>query len=324
MKKRLLITSIVMMLVVAVALSTATYAWFTSNAKVEASNISISAQTSNAPSLAIAWGAAEPTFGTALTSINAPAAFYPIAPATLDIEGDDQSLASQNYYSATIRTEGQATFNAAGLATWAEGSAANNATPYYLSTGSGENEIKTIILKNNSTVTNMSAVTISADITGSAAKLVRIAVYKSDGEQTPTYKLVDVLGYNYTYTAAVENAFDNTKTYYEKDAHNHYVVKSIANAEAYAAALSNLYTRDADPSNTAAGATYGTISGNNTTVASMSSYSCKTSFSVGALSATATMELKVVIWLDGLALDDETQGFDGTINLSFSATSANA
>ena len=34
MKKRLLITSIVMMLVVAVALSTATYAWFTSNAGV--------------------------------------------------------------------------------------------------------------------------------------------------------------------------------------------------------------------------------------------------------------------------------------------------
>ena len=45
MKKRLLITSIVMMLVVAVALSTATYAWFTSSTRVDAQAVTLTAAT---------------------------------------------------------------------------------------------------------------------------------------------------------------------------------------------------------------------------------------------------------------------------------------
>ena len=46
MKKRLLITSIVMMLVVAVALSTATYAWFSTNKTVTATGMTVNATTS--------------------------------------------------------------------------------------------------------------------------------------------------------------------------------------------------------------------------------------------------------------------------------------
>jgi len=52
MKKRLLITSIVMMLVVAVALSTATYAWFSTNKSVTGTGMTVTAQ-SNAASLQI-------------------------------------------------------------------------------------------------------------------------------------------------------------------------------------------------------------------------------------------------------------------------------
>ena len=315
MKKRLLITSIVMMLVVAVALSTATYAWFTSNAKVTANNINITAGTSNAPSLAIAWTGG--TYVTELTSINAPATLMPVSPASLVKTSGSESLASQTYYSGTIRTENSVdTFNS-GWVSWSEASeSANNATPYYLSTGSGESLVNTITLKNNSTVINMSAVNVKADITGAAAKLVRIAFYKKDGA---AYKLVDVLGYTYAYTAAVADEFDDSVTYYEKDAHNHYQVKAIADAPAYAAALSNLYTRDA--ATTTATATQGAIE-NDKLVSAMGTYATQNEFSLGGLNAEATMELKVVVWLDGLALNDETQGFTGSINLIFTAVSA--
>ena len=53
MKKRLLITSIVMMLVVAVALSTATYAWFTSNTQVTANHVILTAATMEGDALLI-------------------------------------------------------------------------------------------------------------------------------------------------------------------------------------------------------------------------------------------------------------------------------
>ena len=57
MKKRLLITSIVMMLVVAVALSTATYAWFTSNATVTANQVVLTAATMNEDAILISHAA---------------------------------------------------------------------------------------------------------------------------------------------------------------------------------------------------------------------------------------------------------------------------
>ena len=317
MKKRLLITSIVMMLVVAVALSTATYAWFTSNASVTANSISLTAGTSNAPSLSIAWTGGQ--FVTELTDINAPSTLMPVAPAGLNKTSGSESLASQNYYSGTIRTENSVdTFNDS-FVSWSEASeSANAATPYYLSTGTGDSLVDTITLKNGSTVINMSAVNVKADITGDAAKLVRIAFYKKDGATT-NYKLVDVLGYTYSYTAAVEDAYSSTETYYEKDSHNHYRVKAIADASAYAEALSNLYTRDTDT--TAATATHGVITADKV-VSTMETYTTSNLFSLGTLAPEATMELKVVIWLDGLALNDETQGFTGSINLTFTAVSA--
>jgi len=97
MKKRLLITSIVMMLVVAVALSTATYAWFTSNDQVTANTVSLTAATSTQSAIGIAWHApAEnveintPAWNANYSTFIAPydtfGAIQPAAPAFLDGE----------------------------------------------------------------------------------------------------------------------------------------------------------------------------------------------------------------------------------------------
>ena len=91
MKKRLLITSIVMMLVVAVALSTATYAWFTSATAVTATSITMEAGTSATSALGIAWNASAgtpntPAFNSGYTTqitADAPSAIQPAAPAAL-------------------------------------------------------------------------------------------------------------------------------------------------------------------------------------------------------------------------------------------------
>ena len=97
MKKRLLITSIVMMLVVAVALSTATYAWFTSNAKVEAKSMTLTAAVSDADALGIGW-----IGGNAGTLINSTIAetLKPMAPADLTATTTTSDVL---FYSATMR-----------------------------------------------------------------------------------------------------------------------------------------------------------------------------------------------------------------------------
>ena len=80
MKKRLLITSIVMMLVVAVALSTATYAWFTQNASVTASTVTMTAGTADGQSISIGWLGSE-LKTTSIAAVNG-AALQPMAPTT--------------------------------------------------------------------------------------------------------------------------------------------------------------------------------------------------------------------------------------------------
>jgi len=82
MKKRLLITSIVMMLVVAVALSTATYAWFTSNVQVTANTITMTAGTSQSSALGIEWTASNQEAGDPLFNAHYTTDIDSVAPAT--------------------------------------------------------------------------------------------------------------------------------------------------------------------------------------------------------------------------------------------------
>ena len=128
MKKRLLITSIVMMLVVAVALSTATYAWFTSNVQVTANTITMTAGTSNSSALGIQWTKA-PSAGATfnahyttdinsvspaayITFLNQEGGFQPAAPLLLDTIS---THAAPTFYTAYVNAQGE--FQADGEAT---------------------------------------------------------------------------------------------------------------------------------------------------------------------------------------------------------------
>ena len=121
MKKRLLITSIVMMLVVAVALSTATYAWFTNSSSVTASSVTLSAATMDSAAIMIS-KADDNTGLSNLVSLDSLSnALYPATPnaagtltaasptfANLEIQGDGsatvKSLPSntQSFYTDTV------------------------------------------------------------------------------------------------------------------------------------------------------------------------------------------------------------------------------
>ena len=194
MKKRLLITSIVMMLVVAVALSTATYAWFTSATEVTASSITMTAGTSTSSALGIAWAASAGTphtpafnngYGTTITAA-APSAstpgFQPAAPNALT----DSEPA---FYTAFIDAQGK--FK----------STPDTQTPVYRF-NDGENEPSNLIHVANLAASGSVNVNCTATITGTAqndgASLIRIAIYEVNTVTEPspatTYTYKGLLG----------------------------------------------------------------------------------------------------------------------------------
>ena len=121
MKKRLLITSIVMMLVVAVALSTATYAWFTNSSSVTASSVTLSAATMDNAAIMISKTANNSGLSNLVSLDSLTNALYPATPnaantltaqtptfANLEIQGDGTATVkelpanTQSYYSDTV------------------------------------------------------------------------------------------------------------------------------------------------------------------------------------------------------------------------------
>ncbi len=191
MKKRLLITSIVMMLVVAVALSTATYAWFTSNASVTASSITLNAANNDGAALGISW--LNGTVGTSI-SANAPAAaLKPMVPSALNMaSGSETTAAAIAWSGASIRTD-------AGLQKFNTPYAGISAYTYNGTVGSTTNE-SVIVLTNLSASNAIQHVVLTPTIAAvqnstheDASALVRIAVFKS-ASSTGDFKLCAVLG----------------------------------------------------------------------------------------------------------------------------------
>lgn len=187
MKKRLLITSIVMMLVVAVALSTATYAWFTSSTQVTASSISMTAGTSGSSALGIAWATSTPGegetwnsgYGTTITAKQPAAAghgFQPAAPAAL-------GNAEPQFYTAFIDSQGEFT-------------ADGGTTPVYRFTEDVAQNPSNLIHIANLAASGTTGVNLTATITGASgndgAALIRIAVFEYD-LQSPGYTYLGTL-----------------------------------------------------------------------------------------------------------------------------------
>ena len=265
-----------MMLVVAVALSTATYAWFTSNATVSASTITLTAQTNGAAALGIGWGLSTAQDASAGTEIvaNASGTLHPMAP--LDLT-DNTTLSNIAFKTSTIKTvSNTAIFNSNG----------GDATPVTYSDGTSS----TFFVKNVSPSSPITEVTVTATITDldttdeiDAKELVRIAIFKKDGENG--FKLVGVM----------------------------------AETDDAAAIYGTIVANSAAVPGTAA---LGTINGTAYTISQMSNYSATaaaTGLTLGGLAAQASHDLIAIAWLDGAALNDTTQGVAASIALTFTA-----
>ena len=334
MKKRLLITSIVMMLVVAVALSTATYAWFTSNATVSASSISLTAATSSAPALGISW-----TDGNYTTSITATAPngetvkFSPVAPETLSTSGTITDSTVVFKTAVTHSVAGDFVFNEAGEVptngayTWTNGSQ----TSFFIKNLSPSNTISTITM--TATITDVDT-TDDVD----ASKLLRVGVFKYNSSTTK-YELLGVLAavdYTYTAVAASTPLTNDAAGSYYKMVNGKYVAAVAGTAAAVTAGTADYYigegnehtgattategkffTRNAGTSH--AKAVYGPIA-QGASVNSMASIDCVESIVVASnLTAETAFELKVLVWEDGAQLGDVEQGKIGSIAFEFNA-----
>ena len=351
MKKRLLITSIVMMLVVAVALSTATYAWFTSNATVTSDAVTLTAASNNAASLGIGWTKTG-TFGPSITPTSpavdnpetedadegvyfAPALPNQLTVGTTYIDKDSELNTNEIDFKTALATpnnDGDMKFMTP-----------SGTTPYNWNNGTEQS----FFIKNMSPANEIPSVTVRATIsgTGVAPSLIRVAVFKWDSNQSK-YILLGVLANttSYTHTVVAENtkltAADGT---YFKKYLGQYVPAVSGTADEVAAGAAD-YFRDAE--NSGANATqapagkfytredktqaepagvnhaevaYGTITAGNSVNAMTTAYCVESIVVTEHLAHGATEEFKVLVWEDAVALGDTEQGLTSTVALTFTA-----
>ena len=339
MKKRLLITSIVMMLVVAVALSTATYAWFTSNATVTASYVTMVATTSQAPALGISW--TDGNYGVAITPNITSAAtdetfvFSPVSPSTLYKTGavpDNKTVTTDAFVFKTALTHsegGDFIFNSNGTDaphaayTWKDDVSGTH-TDFYV-----KNLSNTNVLTGNLTLT---AVIENADddVTSDGSDLIRVAVFKYN-DSTSAFELLDVLANTINTFTVVPTG--NTLTALSENGHYYKLVLGRY-VEAVAGTAQEVLDGTADyeegvttaPANTFytmsatqthATAVFGAI-GIGNSVNAMETYTCAESVVVATdLAADTAIRLKVVVWMDGAALGDAQQANHAKITLNF-------
>ena len=295
------------MLVVAVALSTATYAWFTSNTRVEASTISLTAATSTGAAFGIAW--TDEDYGTTLANVTAPEAnsFKPLVPASYVTSGASQTTSSVVFATATIRQVGGDEKYNGDVVSWSSASAANAAKPYIWNNGT----VNSFYIKNLSTSNAQQHLYVFADVTGAGSELVRIAIFDTD-------KLVGILGYQYTYTKITTEEYDSGATYYVPITDG-YKVETVADGTEFGtkkATTAGLYTRST--ATTVTPVYYGTVTADADVLTTYTNSS--KSIDLGQFAATEAREIKVYVWLDGKFLNDDTQGRAASIALHFDVT----
>ena len=176
-----------MMLVVAVALSTATYAWFTSNAGVTAQSITLTADSNAGLALGISWGAD----GNPSTSISAygGGTLKPLMPAAL----------TETSTQPNVAFSGGTTYSNNGVATFNDPVYTSPAPYYYKQAAEGTDVIKLTNLAaagGNAISTITITPTIALNTANKdASDLVRIAIFYS-ATNNGTYTLVKVLAAN--------------------------------------------------------------------------------------------------------------------------------
>ena len=320
MKKRLLITSIVMMLVVAVALSTATYAWFTANTTVKASSISITAGTSLSSALGIAWNksseeAFTPAFnndyGTYVVAVDASTSqsggFQPAAPAAL-------TNAEPTFHTAFI--------NAQGLFKTTPGATATDVYRF-ANAESGTQGFSDLIHIANLAQNGTISVTVSAEITPAL-----VAV-------DPEGETVDTTNYNY-YDAnkiLIDEPTGTVTTGYKASKNIADTAVDLVRIAIFEVATTGeapntttTYTYKGLLSNTAAtpgtnNTAVGTITAGNSAAALVSTTGAESTATValGNLGAQEDKAYAIYVWLDGALFDEARGGQTANVSLTFAS-----
>ena len=319
MKKRLLITSIVMMLVVAVALSTATYAWFTSNDQVTANTVSLTAATSTESALGIAWQSpAGNTVGTAAWNANyqtyiAPytmaAEIQPAAPTFLDGQ-----TTLPEFKTELINAQGNFKGTGSVTAIYRMSNYADNAAAVAASATFSE----TVHIANLAQA-GAKNVYMTAVITG------QLVAVNSEGESaTPTtHNYYDA---NKVLLETQPSAGDTVNAGYKELKDDGIGLIRIAvyennnNTYIFKGCLSK--NGDNSTKDTAVGAI--TNGGSAVALVSTTGYASTTELNLGSFAAQSEKLYVIYIWMDGQALDEAQSGKKAEITLNFTTSGAAA
>ena len=326
MKKRLLITSIVMMLVVAVALSTATYAWFTSNASVQASSISMTAATNTAEALGIGWGASDAEGAVAGTEIVATVngVLVPMAPKSL-LTGTTQFNGESNvidFNSATIKNiNSKAVFNAVDDSVTALDFNNGTAHTFFVKNLSTANSVEHIWMR----ATIAPKETEYTEITAEETVVVGYTYYSRTGTGTENDEYVYTpLETQPTVGSKVSTGYKKMNdgssmvriAVFQKNSGAYKLVGVLSSATGNAVMGTIAQNSFADVSETS----NLEVNGTTYTATPMSNYAttaAATGFDLGSLAAQASHDIAVYVWLDGAALTDVQQGYGATVSFEF-------
>ena len=336
MKKRLLITSIVMMLVVAVALSTATYAWFTSNANVQATAVTFTAATNTEDSIAIAWtGNDNP--GTILTAGTAGTSMRPMVPETLT---DHETTSAVVFKTGKLYTS-------AGVPTFKDVTSTDVAAVIWATNDNGAASpvaADSFYIKNNSTANVVTNIKVTATITPNYIACTNgelaaagYTYYSRTGtgtdqdpyvytQETVTAGTTVVSDFFKTCASTVRVAvFTRDLTELgTTDTSSNFLLRGVFASTASA----DTYLATAQFANDLSQTTYASTAANKrsgTVTAADGSASFNLCYDGGTahtLKAQGIVEVKVLVWMDGEALTDNTQGAAADVALGFAAVNA--
>lgn len=169
-KKSLFITTVMMVVLLVVAISTATFAWYTSSNTVNTVATQVNSAESTGANISIGWAETTPVGVSSLEFVTNENDFSPMVPAVN--EGTSFSFDSETlFYTANI----------------SYGTLTNHATttPYVGKSAGGSDVFYIINYARKAT-----NIRFSADITGENAARLRVAVFKADG--TLVYTNADI------------------------------------------------------------------------------------------------------------------------------------
>ena len=306
-----------MMLVVAVALSTATYAWFTSNATVKASNVQLTAAVNDNAAIGIAWLGSSASKNPLVAANGTD--LMPMVPASYTVGTTLDS--AMGYASSTVYTDNNGStykFNAAGT----------SETPYIWNDGA-ETPVQTFYIRNLSQTTAVD-VTIKVLIFDKMTQLDDDATLEA-GKQY--YKLVDgiytlmVAGAEGDYTADTSTPTDLEYNVYTPNTTSD--VTSLVRVAVFTCdtengdyVLSNVFTEaggTAGSENVSAGtieanALTTSVQNTKTSIAQNTATALKTN-----LAGATNVYVRVHVWLDGDGFVDVLGGGQANVALVFDA-----